>query len=292
MNPLSDITPISPDAATVITPALAKHLLEHHNPRNRMIRASRVRRLADDMAAGRFAINGATIVLDADYNVLDGQHRLTAIVESEVAVPIMVVVGVEPDAQKAMDITLSRRGSDALGLDGHPDRTIASATTGLVLHWRDGNILNTRSGLPAHSPARIAAEYPTDPTIKIAVEIGAKARSRTVALPTPTATAFFAWLAMNAGATRQQVEAYVADLKEMRTSGSGDPRMALLSRLQSARNGRETLRTVTHAAILAFAWNAIQTGAWLQKVQTDSGGKPRAFPAVLPPRSDAAVVAE
>lgn len=75
-----------------ITPDDALKLLGDNYKGQRRVTNQWVYKLADDMRAGRFkSLNGQTIVLGPSGEVLDGQHRLHAIVASGASLPFMVV---------------------------------------------------------------------------------------------------------------------------------------------------------------------------------------------------------
>ena len=78
---------------------------------------------------GRWKITGHGISLDPDGNVLDGQHRLMAIIAYGFPVETIVVIGIEPGAQQYMDTGRSRKISDILKMfDGvkNAGRTVAT----------------------------------------------------------------------------------------------------------------------------------------------------------------------
>ena len=60
---------------------------------NRNVSPSRVTAYAVDMRSGSWDLNGQAIVLDENGLLLDGQHRLLAIIESGVTLPMLVVRG-------------------------------------------------------------------------------------------------------------------------------------------------------------------------------------------------------
>lgn len=99
-----------------ITPELAKEWLGKNFEKNRTIRTSYVSQLADVMRSGRFiAENGQTIVFGDDGKLYDGQHRLSAIVESGCAQELLVVS--VHDAERAygtMDNGTKRQAADFL----------------------------------------------------------------------------------------------------------------------------------------------------------------------------------
>ena len=74
-----------------IGPEEAAGILEHDYSGNRKVNGTWVVQLADMMRRGVFeSMNGQTIVLHEDGDLLDGQHRLWAIVESGATLPFQV----------------------------------------------------------------------------------------------------------------------------------------------------------------------------------------------------------
>jgi len=61
-----------------ITLADAKRILEDQGM-NRPLKMSKVRQIADQIAAGDWVLNGEAIVFDEDEKLLDGQHRIKAL---------------------------------------------------------------------------------------------------------------------------------------------------------------------------------------------------------------------
>lgn len=117
-----NVTPIgSKPAASVITvgPDTAQRWLEC-NPINRNIRQKRVDQYSRDMLAGEWALTGEPIKFSKDGRLLDGQHRLWAIVLADVTLTLFVVRGLEEATQSYMDAGAARSAGDALALDGEP----------------------------------------------------------------------------------------------------------------------------------------------------------------------------
>lgn len=70
----------------VVTPAMATKWLEEGNTHNRKVRDSVVMRYAADMKAGRWKQTHQGIAFNGDGTLLDGQHRLFAIIEADTEV--------------------------------------------------------------------------------------------------------------------------------------------------------------------------------------------------------------
>jgi len=85
-----------------VTPAMAKQMLES-NSNYRLISQKHVDRLAAEMSCGRWALNGQAIIFSSESKLLDGQHRLHAIIKSNTTIETAVVYGVDPLASQSYD---------------------------------------------------------------------------------------------------------------------------------------------------------------------------------------------
>lgn len=124
-----------------ITPELAERWLRN-NSCNRKIRQSVVAQYAMDMKAARWHLVGDSIKFDDDAdnfpgNLLDGQHRLSAIVASETVQPMMVITGLAPDSQKFMDSGAKRSAGDQFEMQGRQFGVRIAAATREILRLED-----------------------------------------------------------------------------------------------------------------------------------------------------------
>jgi hypothetical protein len=120
-EPPSKLPPMlaSDDEATMvttvetITPELANAYLEA-NKKNRAIRWHNVAKYASDMRAGNWKLTHQGIGFYADGSLADGQHRLKAIVEADVAVKMNVTRGLDRSAGTTLDIHGPRNDVDLM----------------------------------------------------------------------------------------------------------------------------------------------------------------------------------
>jgi len=80
-----------------VTPMVAKELLGLNNGNFRKVDKNRVLAYAKAMKNGKWKLNGATIVTNGTM-LLDGQHRLLAVIKSGVTIRSIVVRGLDADA--------------------------------------------------------------------------------------------------------------------------------------------------------------------------------------------------
>lgn len=130
-----------------ISPSVAKQWLEKTAP-NRRVSPQAVTRYASDMREGRWAANGSTIVMGASGKILDGQHRLSAIIEAGIPVEMIVVSGVEDEAFMTIDTGRPRSPADVLRVMGYPNHiNLAASARQLILYedtggfgWGEGTL--------------------------------------------------------------------------------------------------------------------------------------------------------
>jgi len=87
----------------LITPQIATATINKNKLPNRKLNKERVKYLANIMRRGQFMCTHQGIALDLDGNVIDGNHRLHAIVESNCSVYMMVSKGVPVDTMQVVD---------------------------------------------------------------------------------------------------------------------------------------------------------------------------------------------
>lgn len=154
-----------------ITPKRAIELLEA-NKNNRPITQAHVNRIAAQIFKGLWKFNGDTIKIAVDGDVLDGQHRLWAIIMADTAVETIVVYGIEKDAFATIDtIRKVRSGADILSLHGCElhRRSIATALTWLI-RWQNGGLVNWRSPKNRVENSDVEASYAAHPEMAEAVD--------------------------------------------------------------------------------------------------------------------------
>jgi hypothetical protein len=100
-----------------IDPTLADLLLKG-NVRNRNVSPLLVDSLARDMMAGKWILSHQGIAIDKDFRLLDGQHRLYAIVKSGVTLKVPVTYNADPEAFNVIDLNNRPRSvADIVRLD-------------------------------------------------------------------------------------------------------------------------------------------------------------------------------
>lgn len=95
-----------------ITPEKARVYLQNCSRENRAINRNRVLFYAKQMKDGQWQMNGETIIFSDKGVLLNGYHRMNAVVEANVPVAFLVVQNVSEDAFKTIDTGKPRSVGD------------------------------------------------------------------------------------------------------------------------------------------------------------------------------------
>jgi len=102
----------------LVTPERALNWLENANNRNRRVSDAYVQRLARDMRNGRWVLTHEGIAFDPNGMLLDGQHRLWAVVMAETAVQMHIWFNVTAESLMVINSGRARTLTDNLKLGG------------------------------------------------------------------------------------------------------------------------------------------------------------------------------
>ncbi|MGW1275533.1 hypothetical protein ACWD4V_01060 [Streptomyces tsukubensis] len=231
-------------------PRLASRLLRR-NTANRNLRPTTVADYVRDIQADTWPINGEAIKLDRNGNVLDGQHRLHAIVKADRAVTTFIIGGLPSEAQSTMDSGMRRTTADALTLSHESNATTVAAVLRRVWCWEQGDRKFTRRIGPTTTESR--ALLNEHPEIRRAAEIALRTRAAFPHIP-PSAlgTAYYLFNAIDPAQAAWFFQR-VGDGAELPT---GHPILALRSRVTSDRAKEGRIDWSRHLSYLVIAWNA------------------------------------
>jgi len=104
-----------------LTPAVAEQLLANPHPRQRLVREAHVTAIAHAIETGAFRFLGDSIKLDSLGQLVDGQHRLHAVVRTGKTIKDALLVRLaDEDVFRYIDTgSLPRTTSDILRSDGY-----------------------------------------------------------------------------------------------------------------------------------------------------------------------------
>lgn len=118
-------------AVETVTPERAKEYLER-NKGNRQLSKRTVQTYAEAIKRGEWKFNGESIKFDGAGNLIDGQHRLHAIVLAGIAVELAVFRDLAVESFATIDTGRNRTAGDVLSIMGTPYANEVAAAARLV----------------------------------------------------------------------------------------------------------------------------------------------------------------
>lgn len=248
-----------PELVTV-TPAVAKKWLRS-NTHNRNVRPLHVSALARDMAAGRWQVNGETVKFGEDGTLLDGQHRLLAVLEADTAVQMWVIRGIPVVAQATMDGGAKRTTKDILGMEGVENAAVVASVVKRAVMWERSDY--TFKGQVSTPEAQNYLQK--NPGILRSAEMATMVRGMFRPLQ-PSVTGVSHWIL--SGVAPDEVPWFFARLADGATMESQHPIMVLRRRLMDeALDRTKRVPDYTRLAYVIRAWNAVRDGRTISKIQ-------------------------
>jgi hypothetical protein len=112
------------------------------NVNNRPLSVSFANRLAEAIAAGQWQVNGDAIRFDESGDLVDGQHRLAAVIRSGKPIKSYVIRGIESKSFDTIDKGKQRSNGDALARRGERNYNVMASCCALLFRHRTGKPLD------------------------------------------------------------------------------------------------------------------------------------------------------
>lgn len=261
----------------LITPEIAREYLSH-NRNNRNVRRMDVKSYADDMCNGKWRFVGDPIKFAKDGRLIDGQHRLLAMVECGVTLKMAVVRGLDLEDQLVLDTGVRRSFGDHLKFLGEVNASYYGSIVRAVTVWNNDGSLRYKNRI---SFSRLEETYEKYPEIKDSLNV---VRFANEMVRTGFVAGGLVWWLLNQRDAAECGEFfYLVSTGEGLTKG--DPiyalRRILLADVRKGRN-RQTLPPQNIAALMIKAWNKWRLGEKIEVLVWKGGGSfPEDFPEIV-----------
>lgn len=235
-----------------VTPGLALLMLQQNLGNRQMVR-SQVRVHVDRLQRGDFILTHQGISFAKTGVLNDGQHRLTAILESGIAGPVQVTFGAERDEFQVVDQSRKRGAADVLSIFGeHHCALRASVAKVLWVHKQP-----SLASLATVSPdPQIVANYAME-LRSATMDDGLRLGLRLSKVTTPTAAAAAYWLISSNTKHQAKVSGFWSGMD------TGEDLSGVRLRLREWLRNRDAARNndaINRAAGIIHAWNSYVTG--------------------------------
>ncbi len=257
-----------------VTPEQAKAWLgESVNDANRHIRKKKVEQYARDMANGDWTESNDAISLDEDGKLLNGQHRLSAIVAHGKPVELLVARGLPRGSQLSMDSGVPRQFGDHLKMSGGMPNATSYASLSRQMFLLESDV--HQSGQVSRAEQQGWLEQNADDAHS-AVAASRAAYRYVDANVTALAMAHILVSRVNGPALADH---YLAQLARPAGEPDGSAVFAVTSRFYTSRRTGQRLRVRQHLSLLVRGWNHWAVGNEVRMLQMT--GEDTRVPAVV-----------
>ena len=238
---------------TDINPAMAKLMLQA-NTHNRPLSDKAMTDYSRDMAAGNWVSNGETIKIAEDGFVIDGQHRLAAVVKSGATLyDVIVVEGLPAHAQDTVDIGRRRTVSDIFSLAGETNSGVLAAVTRKTWLWERGIHKFTNTMTPTVTELQEFLEE--FPSLRRSAEIGKRCTNHYRPLRAAvTGTSHHIFLQIDPDLTAE----FFARLETGADLAEGHPVLTLRNRMAQDKLTSKAVPFHLGVALYIRAWNGLR----------------------------------
>lgn len=265
-----------------ITPERAAEMLESGQAiNNRKVSWPTVRRYAYDMANGKWTMTGEAIKFDRAGRLIDGQHRLYAVMESGATIETMVVYGLTDEAFQGLDQQRRRNAAQFLAMHGYGNETLLAGTIKLILRFEILGDFRTGRHLDAPLGFDDYLRFVQDnPEVHDAIKHGGRNKLAPFA---GSGSLYSALYFLFSKVDEEDADAFFELLASGAGLEEGDPilvlRNTLLRLKQQLRGGQAEPNYV--AALMIKAWNSWRAGERISLLRYKPGGaNPDKFPTI------------
>lgn len=264
-----------------VTPSIAEAYLLR-NRSNRPVYRPWIDALVDAIKRGEFLANAETIKFDEEGNLIDGQHRLQAVVEAGVPVTMLVARGVPQQSVFSIDLSRRRTLPQTLRMLGELDATILSGAIGWL--YRLPDMFGSRRS------TSVAQRHPTviqglnmleeNPGLRDSTRVALRAHRGSGIAPSVGAALYYLFSTVD----EESAEEFFDLLATGDGLSAGHPIFVLRASAHKWQSKPKALRPRPYhiAAIIIKAWNAYVEGREVGQYSFAPGGaKNEAFPRIL-----------
>lgn len=252
----------------VVTPEMAKIYLSRSKG-NRPINNRVVQQYARAMKRGEWMLNGEAIIFDNNGNLVNGHHRLNAVIKADCSAWFQITEGVEPSAFATFDCGLRRTAAQCLSLAGVRNYSqVASAIRSFIVLCRNQKMVRPAAeNTPTNSEVADCYHQFQDTWDRIGTFIS-NARMRGF-LPMGWIGGAYFYL-LQQGRDEGDITYFFSQLCSLGTSENSTIEK-LRTQLLRAKTQRRDLRADVKWALFVKTWNAFVEGRTISALKWQYG---------------------
>ena len=250
-----------------ITPKKAAEYLER-NTANRPVSQRTVREFAQVMRRGEWRVTHQGIAFDTNGALVDGQHRLAAVVEADVPVEMTVFTEVPDGAFDVLDTGKRRNAADVLAIEGEKSAVQLAAMVRTVWLYQNRPELSWSGGDAGVTNHQIVEALEAHPKLRDFIGQGEQIAAATGMIKSAAGAASY----LVSQASGRDLAPWFDGIIEGTGLVKGDPRL-MFRRVMFAHTRKQAgqvmrrRETREHVTLYLKAFNAWATGATLMQLR-------------------------
>lgn len=247
-----------------VTPEMAEQWLGK-NTQNRNLRKNPVAAMARDMQAGAWHLNGETIKFDSTGKLLDGQHRLHAVILANRTIDLIVITGLESESMSTIDAGAKRKFSDLLQIRGESGTYSIAAIARRGFMWDQGHKSNNGNITPTNT--EMDQWLSLNPSAIEASQVASRLGTSKVLPPSVIGLCYVLFARLDAEAAEFFLEHTARDAEYFLERGAttedlyaAQPAFSLRKKIKSIREHGGRVNETTALAYTIQAWNSWRKG--------------------------------
>lgn len=257
----------------LITPILAEKLLKT-NTSNRKVTQSHVDFLAKQMKEGNYIEEtGESIKFSKTNRLLDGQHRLLALIKSGRSYKFRVDEELDDKIFNVIDTGRSRSSGDILSIQGYKNAHLLAATVRFILEYENKRVDFTRS--IKYSNEEIIQFVDKNPDIASILTVS-DAYYRSFRTNSPSIIAGIYFILLKKGHSEQTINNFFDQYSTGLGISQNSPVYHLRDRFIKNSINKSKLRISDKVSLIITAWNSYIKGRTLTSLKI-----PSEFPKII-----------
>ena len=244
-----------------ITPQMAEKMLEK-NTVNRPVSRGNVNSFSRSMQGGQWMLS--VIWLDADGNILDGQHRLLAVANSGTKQKFLIIRNAPQAQQDVLDTGKKRSIGDVLHFKGEENAQQLGAVARLVNLVITNRIGQTQVAL---SNEEILGTIEMYPDLRLAAEVSQWSKYNRLTTINPAVIGAGWWLIAQRTSLEEATQ-FINRLCTLVGEKPGSPMLALNKRVSEIRRKNQHFPIRDQIFTLIKVWNYDATGRAARSITT------------------------
>lgn len=248
-----------------ITPYKAKDLLKR-NTKNRPVSDKRVRHYSRLMKDGKWYLTHQGIAISENDVIIDGQHRLLAIIMANTSVDVNITYGLDDETFKYVDVGYTRTLSNIFAIENIPN--YAKHSSGLSKYFSlkdkmiDVNTASDRSRIDSsdtHDDYLIFYYAHEELLVKIQKQTSKYYSSYRI-LKNSELYSYFCFLMFNRDHSFEEIKNFFDNVYMFNHDGRSTAPQLLFQKLISNATGVTEIKSKHKSALINKAWNYYKKG--------------------------------